>query len=250
MFARIASGITDHKRLIIGLTPGVGLAQDYLELVTGFDIDNNRLDGIDRGFAALGVLTGGLGSKLRIPAKAAVEMLQARKALPGGAVPQAVDAAVKALETKKIFVEGNNVKRAFKVEKIHSTDALNSESISRLGREPPHASGRYAADLRTIGQQEFVRVYSLENRKVAEYLTRPETIAGKTPEQIKNLLNLKDTPKYVVDVTLPENSLLRRSPIGKNRFGEGEGKIQYELLNPPEERFFGKPRLLEVSPTR
>ncbi len=249
VFGRVASGISDHKRLIIGLTPGIGFAQDFLELVTGFDIDNNRLDGVDRGFAALGVLSGGLGSKLKIPAKAAAEMLQARKTLSGGALPKAIDAATRALETKKIFVEGSNVKRAFKIDKVVETDALNAEQVL-VGRQPPYASGRTATELRTVGEQRFVRVYSEADKFPGAYITRAETVAGKSPAEVKALLNLKDEPKYMTDVILPDNSRLLRSPIGKNDFGQGEGKIQYQILDELKASFFRNQRLIEVSPPK
>ncbi|MDQ3232802.1 MAG: pre-toxin TG domain-containing protein [Pseudobdellovibrionaceae bacterium] len=57
----------------LGLIPGVGFAKDVVEAATGYNVVTGaKLSTFERSMAVVGVLTGGVGSKLGIVAKAAV----------------------------------------------------------------------------------------------------------------------------------------------------------------------------------
>ena len=91
----------------------------------------------------------------------------------------------------------------------------------------------------------FVRVYVSKgsgDKGRGVWIVRKSEIIGKTPEEIKDMLSLPQTPTHVSDVKIPEGVKMRRGEAAQNKFGNG-GAEQFEIFdNKVPEEWFSNPR--------
>ncbi|MBY0370465.1 hypothetical protein K2X33_07250 [bacterium] len=241
ILGRMAEGITDNKRLLIGLTPGIGFAQDLYETLTGKDIDGNNLDLLDRSFAVLGVISGGIGSKAKIPFKGLLRILESKNgAKVAGDLSKSLDIASDAAKTKQVSVAEKGWHRRFSVQSSRSAEDVNT--IHFTGREPPFLVGSAVDEVRPVGQETFVRVYGGISQKEASWIMRRESIEGLSPAQLQKKYNLPNIPTDVVDVIVPPGTTIFRGKVGPNKYGDSKGAIQYNLRDTLPSENYVKPR--------
>jgi len=85
----------------------------------------------------------------------------------------------------------------------------------------------------------LIRVYSNADHRVGGWLTPIEQLKGKTPEQIKILLGLPETPTHFTIAELPKETTAYIGFISPNNWGGDQNALQYFIpkVNP---NHFGK----------
>lgn len=219
-------------------------AQDVLESF-GTDIDGNPVTGFDRGMAIFGVLTGGIGSKAKITSKAFGRLVElASDANRASDAKQAIETGTEAYKARKFEFLNKAEKRQYEIVKVEKADDLNAAKL--VGDEPPYSPGTFATTFKSNKNERFVRVYDGEkSERLGTWVAKAEDVVGLSPAQIKSKLNLKAEPKFIADVDVPPGTLMRRSRVGQNKFGEGSGTHQYELLERIPNEKFANERLLQ-----
>ncbi len=246
MFGRIAAGIKDQARLFIGLSP-LGLLQDVYEAVTGKDLYGNELDSWDRAFSVVSAISGGLASKAKYGIKALRKLAEIRQGSKiANETVKVFDAALEASKTGKLSAVGKGWRRKFSLEATRDAEIVNRErKLTKLEVEPPYQAGTMVRQIRTISEEQFVRVYSENSSQFGEWIMRKEAIAGLTPQQIMTKYNLKYLPTHVTDVAVPAGTLLEMGRVGANALGKTQGAIQYSLKETLPRTLFTKPRVLK-----
>lgn len=103
--------------------------------------------------------------------------------------------------------------------------------MRRAGWQPPFAGGTSVRRFNAPRDMNFVRVHSDPNRAQGGFLTRASAVRGKSPEQIRQMLGLKQAPRFVTDVNVPQGTPIKMGRVGAQpRFGiDQNGGFQYVL---------------------
>jgi len=96
---------------------------------------------------------------------------------------------------------------------------------------PPYEPHTRVVNYTTTEPETFVRVHGSGNQ-TRPWVMRAEDIKGLSPAQIKAKYNLPDIPTKVSEVKVPPGTDIRSEMIGKNKFGNSEGAVQYEIIMP------------------
>lgn len=118
------------------------------------------------------------------------------------------------------------------------------QSLFWKGKSPPYLNGTKVIETVTKNDEIYVRVHG-EGNQPGKWLTKYSEIDGLSPKQIAEKMNLKDIPKYISEVKLPQGTSLRSGLIGPNQLGNSSGALQIEVILPngqrlPDSWFFNK----------
>jgi len=119
---------------------------------------------------------------------------------------------------------------------------ISAEEANQGFKEPPYAKGTRVAEYRTMFRQKFVRVFNPGNsdsKAAGRWMMKEGDMQGLRPDQIKERFAVpgENPPTEMVEVEVPQGTLMRAGYAGTNAFGTGGG-VQYQLLeNIPESSF-------------
>ena len=123
-----------------------------------------------------------------------------RVVIPSGTFDEAFEAT---------YADGTD-RIAYKQVSIHSAESVNDWWEERRYENPPYKPGMMVSEITLAEDTQFVRVYDGEvSDMYGGWVMLEEDIIGLTAEQIRDKYALPATPKYIVDVILPEGTTIR-----------------------------------------
>jgi hypothetical protein len=112
----------------------------------------------------------------------------------------------------------------------HRHIATESAAVANLEfKQPAYLRGTMTYTYSSPQPQHFLRVHDVDN-KSGRWLVRQQDIAGLTPLEVKNKLNIPNIPTYFSEVAVPPGVKLRKGRIGPNRYGTGSGTMQFQVI--------------------
>lgn len=129
--------------------------------------------------------------------------------------------------------------------KSYSANEANNWWKDNMGYEnSPYKPGTAVREIELSKNTKFVRVYDGDvSGQFGGWLMKAEDVAGLTPTQIRDKFALSAIPKYITDVNIPANTVMRTGIVNPlEGWGIGGG-IQFDLMG---QRIgeFTNPRLL------
>lgn len=227
----------------LGFVPVVSTTKDVFELVVGRNlVTGDILSTEQRTYAALGVITFGIGSKVRgvyDSLTKAKKIFGSKSANAGieAAVDVARDLPIQKLD--EILQESRTLLRRTENE-FNVISKRTSEAVNSRYNEPAYWHGlskEHAVEVLEVETKQptlLARVSNMGNQ-IGHWLLKPDDIKGLSPLQIKEKFNLPSVPSHVEVVQLPPNIRLNIGVVGPNKFGNNVGPLQFEIL---EERDF------------
>lgn len=225
-----------------GFIPVVSTVKDVFELVVGRNLVTGEiLNSEQRTFAALGVITFGIGSKVHGVYDLTVKT---KKFFKIKGVEKSMEAAfdiashLPTQRLEQILEESRAVLKKTESE-FSVISKNNSEVVNGRWKEPAYWQGlskEHAVDVLEVETKVptiLARVSNADN-KVGHWLLKPDDIKGLSPLQIKEKFNLPSMPTHVEVVELPTNIRMNIGVVGPNKFGNNVGPLQFEILEKKE----------------
>jgi RHS repeat-associated protein len=134
--------------------------------------------------------------------------------------------------------------------KVNSTLRFISAAEANAGmKEPAYAKGTTVTQFRTTMKMKFVRVFNPKNGNSAlgKWMMKESEIQGLSPEQIQQRFALpgENAPSEIVEIEVPQGTLMQVGYAGTNSFGTGGG-VQFEAMEAIPGSSFGIPTALPV----
>ncbi|NJL25136.1 MAG: hypothetical protein HC902_08140 [Calothrix sp. SM1_5_4] len=280
-YLKIAEGVAD---LALGLDPVTGFYRSLLETVTGHNaVTGETLSNLERGFAAMGVVTAGTTEQarrgLRLIAKLGGHTEIAERVIrvgeaTGQAIPKILDglkgaydkfrAGSKAKEDLKILaaIENSLIRQMPEFKVLNILDAESINLTYRPEFHPPFQTWTHGFEIATMKKERFIRFSQLSgpnkhttglSEPIGGFLAREKDVldlknSKMSAEQIREALKARfsikgDAPLYISDVIVPEGKRLYSGKVMAN-FGGQEGAMQYALIDGiPVENFYKTRRI-------
>ncbi|MER2079701.1 MAG: hypothetical protein ABS922_17585, partial [Psychrobacillus psychrotolerans] len=129
--------------------------------------------------------------------------------------------------------------------KSYPSDKANTWWKDNMGYEnSPYKPSTVVSEVKLAKETKFVRVYDGDiSGQFGGWLMKAEDVAGQTPKQIRDKFALPAVPKYITDVNVPADTVLRKGIVNPlDGWGSGGG-VQFDLMG---QRIgeFTNPRLL------
>lgn len=197
--------------IALGFVPGVGAGRDLYEFISGESLlTGEELSGTERAFAALGAITGGLGSRLKTPFKYFKKLVD----------DSLGSRIIKSLDDLEIW---DSVKANRYLEKPIMRNNPGGTY------HPPVAEGSINYVFKNPTKTkvgEWGRVYTSTKRslgkKEGHFLLPLEAIKDLEPIAIKKKFDLENIPNKVVDVIVEKDVKLMVSLISESKSGLGK----------------------------
>ncbi len=220
--------------IAIGNDPVTGFGRSAYELFVGRNlVSGAKLSATERSFAFLGVATvggsrwiGNAGRGMARVYERAAHLLHDR---------QAIQTALR--EGEQLVEKGGRMLQGWS--KKHNITSFETalEANRRLGyTQSPYREGSHLVHFKTTGDQTFMRVHTngVHSRPEGTWLVRKGEIAGLTPQQIADKLNLEHLPTHFTDVHIPVGTDMSRGLTNLNQWGTElsytlEGQVQYRI---------------------
>ena len=228
--------------IAIGLNPTTGFAQSFYELVIGKSlVTGAEIGAAGRSFAFLGVVTLGGSKSIGVASRAMTRVYQGAAAILHDR--QAIEVAVREgnVLVTKVGRVLNEWGKGHKITHIEEAAGANLRSSGK----PPYIDNSYLVHFVTAAETDFTRVHMGYN-EARSWLVKKGEIIGLTPTQIRDKLNLLETPTHVSKAVVPKGVSISRGITNYNEWswhsaGERiEGQVQYRIESEVKAEWFSQ----------